>query len=178
MQMQKGINYLDKEKTIEELIDSYGKKLTNFVYTYVKDWGIAEDITQEVFITVFKKLDSFNNHSSLKTWVYTIAANKSKDYLRKGYFKKNILSNMIRFIMSEEKTPEKVLLEKVHHLELAESFMKLPVNYREVIFLYYYEELSTTEISELLETKISTVKSRLIRARKILKNHFQERGDS
>nr|WP_231620668.1 sigma factor [Fictibacillus sp. 7GRE50] len=58
----------------------YGEEIKRLVYTFVKNWQQAEDITQDVYIALYTKLDTFRGESTLKSWIYTIAINKSKDF--------------------------------------------------------------------------------------------------
>ncbi|MFA6919366.1 MAG: sigma-70 family RNA polymerase sigma factor, partial [Patescibacteria group bacterium] len=79
------------EKSLEVLIQKYLKPIYNFVYRYVGDMANAEDLTQEVFVKVWKNIKKFDRKKSFKTWIFCIAKNTAFDYLRK---KKSIpLSN-------------------------------------------------------------------------------------
>ncbi|WLR43303.1 sigma-70 family RNA polymerase sigma factor [Bacillus carboniphilus] len=70
------------EKFLREVMTDHGTSLLKLVYSYVKNWTSAEDIVQETFITFSQKYHQFKGNSSLKTWLYQIAINKAKDYLR------------------------------------------------------------------------------------------------
>ncbi|WP_121680957.1 sigma-70 family RNA polymerase sigma factor [Falsibacillus albus] len=163
---------LDAAAMLESLIDQYERAVTQFAYTYVKDWGAAQDISQEVFIKIYEKLDSFQHRSSMKTWIFSITANQCKDYLRSLEGKKRKLSSFVQniFTQNDEKTPEQIIEEKQSNDSLAQDVLSLPVKYREIIILYYYEELNTNEIASLLDISGSTVRTRLDRARKQLKD--------
>ncbi|WP_257350231.1 sigma-70 family RNA polymerase sigma factor [Pseudalkalibacillus decolorationis] len=158
----------DANTVIEEAIRKYGKQLTNFVFSYVKDWSTAEDVVQDSFIKAFRKYDSFKGDSSLKTWLYRIAANQSKDYLKSSYFKRVILSNIISTKNNREKSSEGETDD-----DLAYFVLKLPIKYREVIILHYYEELGVQQIANLLQMNESTIKTRLRRARTLLKDKLE-----
>ncbi|WP_157800953.1 sigma-70 family RNA polymerase sigma factor [Bacillus solitudinis] len=163
--------FKNKEQLIEELIELYAKQITNFSFTYVKDWGMAEDITQDVFIKVYDNLDTFRHEGSLKTWIYQIAANRSKDILRNSYFKTTIVSDLLESLMPKKgnTSPEDTVIQIAEDKTLAKNVLALPVKYREVIILYYYHEMSSTEISQFLQVNVGTVKSRLQRGRQRLK---------
>ncbi|MFS0862094.1 sigma-70 family RNA polymerase sigma factor [Fredinandcohnia sp. 179-A 10B2 NHS] len=162
----------DTSTFIEDLINKYERQITNFVYTYVKDWSAAQEITQDVFIKAYEKSYTFEGRSNVKTWLFTIAANQSKDYLRalerrkKGL--KYLFSNMITNV--EKNTPETIFITNESNQTLAESVLALPVIYREVVILFYYEDLPTKEIGDLLQMSSSTVRTRLNRARQMLKS--------
>lgn len=165
----------NKEQLIMNLMNSHGEKLIRLAYTYVKDWGKAEDIVQDVFITCFTKLETYRGDASLQTWLYRITVNRCKDYLKSWTFKNIKFSDVVlSFTKSRSELPELRLVTKDDHQELSEKVLSLSLKYREVIILHYYEELSIKEISSLLNVKISTVKVRLSRARSLLKNMYTD----
>ncbi|WP_175990060.1 sigma-70 family RNA polymerase sigma factor [Bacillus sp. Marseille-Q1617] len=166
-----------KNHLIESLIDEYEISITKLAYFYVQDWPAAQDICQDVFIKVYDALDQFNHQSSYKTWIYRIAINKCKDYKKSAYFRKStVVDKFHRFFNKEiAATPEQVLLQTEEQTSLSAQIFTLPVKYREIILLYYYEELTTREISELLNINSSTVRTRLERGRQKLKTMLERR---
>ncbi|WP_099354073.1 sigma-70 family RNA polymerase sigma factor [Fredinandcohnia onubensis] len=161
------IKYMDNEEKIKWLMDEYGQNVIMLAYTYVNQKQLAEDIAQEVFIKCYEKLDSFRHESSYKTWLYRITINKCKDVLRSSSYKYLIFTDYIR----SKKLIHSAESESIHNEEkllIAKQVMALPVKLREVIILYYYQDLKTAEIAEMLNSNISTVKTRLHRARNIL----------
>lgn len=167
------IDLNNKEQLIIKLMNSHGEKLVRLAYTYVKDWGKAEDIVQDVFITCFTKLETYRGDASLQTWLYRITVNRCKDYLKSWTFKNIKFSDVILSLTkSKSEQPELRLVNKDDHHELSEKVLSLSLKYREVIILHYYEELSIKQISELLNVKVSTVKVRLSRGRLLLKNMY------
>jgi RNA polymerase sigma-70 factor, ECF subfamily len=165
------------ERLIENLIDEYEAQVTKLVYLYVKDWSTAQDITQEVFIKAFHALHQFNQKSSYKTWIYRIAINQCKDYKRSAYFRKNMIVNKFHSILNKETavTPEQEIIKNEENDSVAFHIFSLPLKYREIILLYYYEELSTQEIAEMLGINPSTVRTRLDRGREKLKKTMEGR---
>ncbi|WP_102028164.1 sigma-70 family RNA polymerase sigma factor [Salirhabdus sp. Marseille-P4669] len=154
---------------MKNIMNQYGRSLMNFAYTYVKDWSLAEDIIQEVFISVYRYSELKQVHS-LKSWLYMITSNKCKDFLRKSYVKNDILAGIRGYFWKDHHhTPEKILLSTSKNKMISLHILNLPVKYREVIILFYYEDLSIKEIGELLQQKESTVKSKLLRGREKLK---------
>ncbi|WP_227939507.1 sigma-70 family RNA polymerase sigma factor [Alkalihalobacillus deserti] len=158
------------ERRLEHLMDQYGEQLIRLAYTYVKDWGKAEDIVQDVFLTCYLKLDSFRHESSYKTWLYRITINRCKDNFKRWSFK-NIFyyASLSDKRHPVEESPESVFLNKINKEEIESLIFTLPIIYREMIILFYYEEMSLRQISQLLDVKSSTLKSRLSRARELLK---------
>lgn len=158
---------------IGELMDLYGKQLINLAYTYCKDWGMAEDIVQEVFLNAYRKMDTFEGNSSYKTWLYAITINKSKDFLRKPFRRESFMQRIFHKRNSNQPTPEEMVIGKDAQQDLASEVMNLPVKYREMIILYYYEEISALEAADLLNIPHSTAKTRLQRGRQLLRKQLE-----
>jgi RNA polymerase sigma-70 factor, ECF subfamily len=159
----------------EQLIDLYGEKLTRLAYTYVKDWGKSEDIVQDTFISFYEKQSQFRGDCSVKNWLFKITVNRCKDVLKSSAYKKMIFLNILDHVMpTNNNTPEIKLVVNEEYEQLAKHVMKLPVKYRECIILYYQEELTVPEISQLLSMKEATIKTRLHRARQQLKISMQD----
>ncbi|WP_413375886.1 sigma-70 family RNA polymerase sigma factor [Alkalihalobacillus sp. 1P02AB] len=164
-----------KELIFEMIMDEYGEKLIRLAYGYLKDWGLAEDVVQEVFIKCHHRLESFRMDSSIQTWLYSITSNQCKDVLRSTYFKR-MISNISIFKTNPEArtTPELILLEHEKDQQMTNALLTLPVKYREVLILFYYEDASILEISQILRTNENTVKTRLHRGKKLLKKMIEE----
>ncbi|WP_257141132.1 sigma-70 family RNA polymerase sigma factor [Bacillus sp. AFS015802] len=171
--MERELGISDRSRSslgyFEEIIEMYEKAVVQFAYTYVKDWSVAEDISQEVFLKVYKNIGKFEERSKLKTWLFSITANQCKDYIRSTNRKAKWWNNLLQtFQNRDEVTPETIILQSEENESLGEDLLCLPVKYREVLVLYYYEELSTEEIGQLLKINGSTVRTRLHRGRQQL----------
>lgn len=159
-------DYNSDEELLEHLIALYGESIKKLSFTYVKSWTIAEDLTQETFIASYKKLKDFRGESSYKAWLYKIAINKCKDFLRSKWYRFGI-----PFELNKEKAATELnsvednLIGKEDDSLLAQSVLALPQIYREVIILHYYEDLKIWEIEELTGIKQETIKTRLRRAK-------------
>jgi RNA polymerase sigma-70 factor, ECF subfamily len=166
-----GVDESGKAQLIERLIDDHEQQILKLIYFYVNDWSSAQDICQEVFIKAYNALDDFNQESTYKTWIYRIAINKCKDYKKSAYFRKNTIVDRFHRLLNKEEagSPEDELLRSEHNDTVAQHIFSLPIKYREAIILYYYEDLSTDEIGELLKVNPSTVRTRLNRGREKLK---------
>jgi RNA polymerase sigma-70 factor (ECF subfamily) len=160
------------DEKIEELMNSYGNEVLRIAYLYLKDKYLAEDVFQEVFIKVYKNFSKLKKSSSEKNWIMTITINTCRDVLRISWFKKVILSKDVyddSFVDICENVDDKVI-NKIQYEELLKQVMDMPRKYKEIIILYYYEELSTRDISKVLRIPEGTVRSRLFRARTVLKS--------
>jgi RNA polymerase sigma-70 factor, ECF subfamily len=158
------------------LMREYGQRVLWLSYSYVKDKNLAEDITQDVFLNCYEKLGTFREESSIKTWIYRITTNRCKDVMKSRVYKyKKITQSLFDQFVSKDDTPEVVLMRKAEEKELSLAVLALPLKYREVIFLYYFENQKVDEISKLLSINANTVKTRLFRGRELIKQMY-ERG--
>ncbi|WP_240688107.1 sigma-70 family RNA polymerase sigma factor [Pseudalkalibacillus hwajinpoensis] len=167
------IDLTNKDAVLETIMGEYGESVVWLAYSYLKDKAKAEDIAQEVFIICYTKLDSFNNEASLKSWVLTITANKCKDVL-KSWSHRNIVfaQSLLSTFKHQDSSPDFQLVGLEENQELTKNILKLPIKYREVIFLHYFEDLKVQEISDFLSIKENSVKTRLRRARILLKEMY------
>ncbi|MCM3621852.1 sigma-70 family RNA polymerase sigma factor [Brevibacillus borstelensis] len=166
-----------REQVIKEWVAAYHALVFRTVYYYVKNRAIAEDLTQEVFVKAFQKFDSFREDANPKTWLYRIAINTAKDYLR-SWNHRHLLFTSVFYEKSSSQTIEQQVMQQFQNDELVQNVMGLPTKYREVIVLYYFEEMRTPEIAEILALKESTVRVRLSRGleklRQLLKGGDQD----
>lgn len=163
------------------IMDKYGDEVKRLVYTYVKSYADTEDVTQEIFVTVYRKLSSFQGNSSFRTWLYAIAINKCKDHLKSWQYRNKKLKEKLlranKINLTGTDSPEVQLLKQNETNQLFNQIMALSVKYREVIILFYFRDLSTKEISNILNVKEATVRTRLSRGRESLKKLLlEERG--
>ncbi|MFC4558300.1 sigma-70 family RNA polymerase sigma factor [Virgibacillus kekensis] len=168
-------------RAIEKIMDLYGDEIKRLIYTYVKNTADTDDVTQEVFVTVYKKLDTFKGQSSLRSWIYSIAINKAKDHLRSWQSRNKRLKDRLiqsaRVKKDTSDSPEDHTLKQSEFSSLLNQVMGLPIKYREVIVLHYFKELSTKEIADALSMKEVSVRTRLKRGRDKLKQLLSaERG--
>jgi RNA polymerase sigma-70 factor (ECF subfamily) len=158
---------------LESLMDRYGTEIFRLAYSYVKRREAAEDIAQEVFIKCYEKLNIFRGDSSYKTWLFRITINRCKDVLRTWACKNLIFIDSPYKNHANSRTGEDQLLQNEENQAVANAIFSLPVKYREVIILRYYEDLSILEISDLLDMNSNTLKSRIFRAHEMLKKKLK-----
>ncbi|NRD80116.1 RNA polymerase sigma factor [Bacillus sp. BRMEA1] len=159
-----------KEKSLETLIANHGVSLRKFAFRFVRDWIVVDDIMQEVYLKAFLKVNTLMDGSSIKSWLFTVTANQCKDYLRLKYVKNTILTDnfettplqMVEFV-------EKKVIEQFDLLQLQKVINTLPNQYREPLVMRYYDHLSYMEISDILNLGIQTIKTRIHRAKKLIK---------
>ncbi|RPF53193.1 sigma-70 family RNA polymerase sigma factor [Aquisalibacillus elongatus] len=174
-------NLTEQERltVLETCMNQYGHDIFRLVHSYVHNYSDADDLTQDVFVKVYEKIHTFNGESSLKSWIYRIAINTCKDYLRSFQSKQRKLKEKFQQLLNEPEipTPEEQSIEQETHSQLLLYVDQLPLKYREIIILYYFEELSLNELSEALGLNNNTAKARLRRARERLKLKLEDGGE-
>jgi len=154
-----------QELAFQQAVEEHTEYLLKIAFLYVKDWPTAEDIVQEVFLTYYEKFEQFEKRSSLKTYLIRMTINKCKDYLKSWRYRKQSLTT--NFFMSKQ--DRRRVVEYAERLDIANAVLDLPIHLREVVIHYYYEEQSVLEVAQLLSVSDNTVKTRLRRARQLLK---------
>ena len=133
-------------------------------FGYMKNRDDADDITQNVFLKLFKSDTAFENPEHLRSWLIRVTANECKSIFRAPWRKTENI----------EDYAEQLAMPTPKHTELLSTVMGMPEKYRVIIYLFYYEEYSTEEIAGLLGIPPATVRTRLARGRKRLKNILTE----
>lgn len=151
---------------IEKVIEKHLNMLLQIAYHNLKYTSDADDIVQEVFIKLLSCSD-FKDEVYLKSWLIRVTINLCKDYNKSAWRKKTEQLIEITEIIEP--------IQEVSH-EILEEVRKLPVKYRNIIYLYYFQEYTVPEISKIFEKNINTVQSQLNRARKKLKTILLEGG--
>lgn len=175
----------DPTAALEQLMVEYGTKVLHLAFYYLKDRQLAEDVAQEVFIKAYRNWDSFRGDSSPYTWLYKITMNLCRDKARSSWWRKMLPSEDPRTTAGStgfdspggpEEQPEEAALKADQREAIMKHVMKLPDAYREVIILYYYNDLSAVEIAEVLGQNENTIKTRLFRGRNMLKEVLMKGG--
>lgn len=172
----------DRSAAIERLMQEYGTKVLHLAYYYLKDRHLAEDVAQEVFVKAFRNWDSFRGESSPYTWLYRITVNLCRDKARSAWWRRLLPSDDPRSatddleLSTADDGPEDAAILGEERELLMEHVMALPEAYREAIVLYYYQDLSTVEIAEVTGQNENTIKTRLFRARAMLKQQLLKGG--
>ncbi len=170
-------NYLaGDEKSLEVLINRYLKPIYSFVYRYVGNGEAAEDITQEVFVKVWRNLKKFDQNKSFKTWIFHIAKNTSFDFLKKkkaipfSEFENEEGENKLIETLANPTPLPSELLEQVGIEEMLNVIInQLAPKYRMVLFLRCNDHFTFREIAETLGESINTIKTRYRRGIAILR---------
>lgn len=170
------VNNNNKE-AYRELILKYQNKIFSTAYKFTNDHGEAQDLTQDIFLKIYKNINRFNKNSKLSTWIYKISINTCLDW-KKKHNKATLLTlddipnvnngstnSIDDYIINNEKK------QLIHN-----AVKQLPDIYKTVVILYHFNNRSYNEISKILSIPTKTVETRLYRARKKIKEflHKQE----
>ena len=154
------------------LMDRYKNDLLHFLIRFVGSTAAAEDVFQEAFLQVHISAETFDLSRRFKPWLFTIAANKGRDWHRK-HSKRTMMSlsqdvggegegaRFVDLLEGDQEMPEANLLETEQANQVREAVDALPSHLREILLLSYFQQMSYVQISESLQIPLGTVKSRL-----------------
>lgn len=158
-----------------ELFQTYSKEVYRTCYYMVHDAADAEDLCQEVFITLFRS--QWQNIDHLKAWIIKVTVNTCLNHLkRKSSLQQKLTANLYLFRGSPEPPVEKLAEQKETKLEWAGYMSRLPVKIRAVLTLRYMHEFSLAEISGMLAIPLGTVKSRQHKGLRLMKKILEDAG--
>lgn len=156
------------EQEYNRIVDDYIDVVYKMAVSYTKSYHDANDIVQNVFMKLYQKSPTFNDEDHIRHWLIRVTINESKN-LWNSFWRKNIaLENDYEVYEKTEgtvKDQDNVVLDAI---------MTLPKKYRVVIHLYYYEGYQANQIAEILKEKESTIRTRLVRARAMMKEQLKE----
>lgn len=173
-QFIKKLKQCDK-KAFGELYNEYAGLIKAIAYRYVKDWDNAEDILQETFVTIYRKIHQFAGKGSFEGWIKRIAVNNCLRFINEK--QKRYFDDIDSFQIAENKDIEQVNVEDAKSLvsntdfsqkEILDVVSELPDGFRIVFSMYVLEKYKHKEIAELLGISESTSKTQLLRARKLI----------
>ena len=168
----------------DQLVRSFEKKVYNTALRYCKNPDDAFDISQDVFLRVYRYISDFKGDSSLSTWIYRITVNLCTDYVRKDktnktvpLYSSNDEEEYELQLPDDSPSPEELYETKEKIDLLRKAIDNLPDDHREIIVLRDINGLQYEEIARVLEINVGTVKSRISRARDKLKSILLQNGN-
>ncbi len=160
------LNQRVSETDFRRLVEEHGRQVYNIVLFMVQDSMLAEDITQEVFMRIYRYLDRFRGDAKLSTWIYRITRNCCLNHLKREKRQRELAQ--LPEDLPGENSPEKELIQAEQQALVRQAVGRLPSEQRLAIALYYFHERSYTEVATLMELPLNTVKSHLRRAKQAL----------
>src|SRR5258708_654654 len=176
-----------RDHSFDDLVAAYEKKIFNVIYRILGDYDEAADVTQETFISAYKGFQGFRGDAKVYTWLYQIAINHCRNRLRQRGRMRRIQVDSLdqprdwedseggqeREIPDLSQAPHTVLEEKEFRERLLDAMQSLPPDYREVVVLREIQGLSYNEISDATRLSLDNVKTRLSRARAMLRRKLE-----
>lgn len=161
----------------EELFMLYREDVFRFAFLVVRDPSLAQDVVQEAFLKVFRSIEKFQFRSSFKSWLYRVAVNEAITILRRRKIKEELeptpgATREQGGIAARDWQPEEAFLDGEERRLLRIAIGQLDPVHRSVVVLKYFHEFSDMEIASIIGCPPGTVKSRLHRARDLLRHHM------
>ena len=168
---------------VSDLSDSYGAKIYQLAFRYLRNREDAEEVAQDVLLKVYQKIDAFRGDAALSSWIYRITFNAAMSRLRE--FKQNLPNALEKPSDEDSQPPKREVIdwspladEEMLRTEMRQALVRalkdMPVLYRAPVILRDVQGLSTEEASAVLHVKEQTLKSRLHRGRLMLREHLSD----
>jgi RNA polymerase sigma-70 factor (ECF subfamily) len=159
-------------KAFEALVEKYQRPMFNVALRIINDYEDAADITQAAFVKAYESLRQFDSRYKFYSWLYRITVNGSLNFING----RRRFEGLDEGIVSPEKSADEVFSDQDTSRTVEEALMKLSPDYRVVIVLSHFNDLSYREISDVLGIPEKRVKSRLFTARQLLKSLLINKG--
>lgn len=175
------------EEAYQELIDRYEQPVYSVVYRLLENPGDASDVVQEVFLKVFRSVNSFREQSSLRTWIYRIALNEAHNHRR--WFTRHCRREIsienesgdrrspLELASDPGRSPFDQALDNENRTLIERALAKINPVFRTAVVLRDIQNLSYEEIADILQVSLGTVKSRILRGREALRRELTQRPD-
>lgn len=168
----------EKDVVLKNLVHTHGKRLHRFLTNSIGSRDEANDIAQQAFMEAVRSYETYNGQSELSTWLYGIAMNLVRNHLSRSPTRKYEFVNeaTLAHIPSPTLPPAEAAEQAQHMRHLDEAFSELNPDMRDVLTLVVVDELTYEQAATRLAIPVGTVRSRVSRARVLLKSKLQERG--
>lgn len=161
---------------LADIIREYRDGLIFYLNSIVGDIGVAEELAEDTFVLLGTKKPRDKGKSSFKTWLYTIGRNIALNYLKKSSKKNEVSIDECVEIASDGKTPEASFIRDEQKIMLHSAMQKLKPEYRQILWLIYFENFSNKEAATVMKKSVHNVETLVYRARKSLKTQLEMEG--
>ena len=176
------------EQALSDLADTYGSKIHQLAFRYLRNKEDAEEVAQDVLFKVHRKVGEFRGDAALSSWIYRITFNAAMSRLRSGSYQRALEEQRLAAANESDETNDRPRFEPVDWSEMADenlfksqlrkrlfsAVLALPVIYRAPVMLRDIQGMSTEEASAMLHVKDQTLKSRLHRGRLMLRKQLAD----
>ena len=169
--------FLDGDNSgLEELVEMYNHSLIFYVNGFVNNIAISEDVVADTFVELIVRKYRFKNDFLFKTWLFKIARNNAIDYLRKQSKRQSMPVEDFENELSDNETLENIILKKEQNKQLYGAMKYMHNDYKDVLHLVYFENMSYNEASIVLGKNIKQIKNLVYRAKQALKLGLEQEG--
>lgn len=169
--------FLNGDKSaMAELIRNYRDGLILYLNTVTGDIGLAEELAEETFVRLGTRRPKDKGGSSFKTWLYTIARNLAIDCLRRRSKTTHVPLEDVEQSLAAEEELEELMIKDERRIAVHRALDKLNENYRQVLWLTYFEDLTAKQASEIMQKSPHAVEVMLSRAKETLRNQLRKDG--
>ena len=161
---------------ITEIVENYKDGLILYLNGYVNNIFIAEELTEDTFFRLVIKKPKYSGKSTFKSWLYAIGRNVAVDYIRHNSKILNVPIDDVENYLIEEENLEQSYIKEENMLIVNKALNELIPEYRNVLWLTYFEEFSNKETAIILKKTERQIKNLLYRARKALKSKLEKEG--
>ena len=170
------------QQAFDELLEAHRRPVVRVIYRMIQNAPVAEELAQEVFLRVYRARERYEPAASFKTWIYRIAVNRTRNWLRdhqEESWREESLDrerpgHLPRQFVDPAPSPERLLLSQDDGRRLRHMLAILPGRQRDAVLLHKFEDLSYAEISVVLGCSVPALKSLLFRAYAALRTHLEQ----
>ena len=164
------------EGALVRLIDTYKEGLMLYLNGIVSDWAAAEELTEDTFLKLVLKKPRFSAKSGFKTWLYTIGRNVAIDHLRRSAKTVDTAFEDLASYIQDEYDLERLYIIEQRKITVHRALKKLNTDYRQVLWLLYFEDLSHAEAAAVMKKNARQMKNLVYRAKSALKSELDKEG--
>ncbi|NLL63123.1 MAG: RNA polymerase sigma factor [Ruminococcaceae bacterium] len=164
------------DKGLAEIVREYSDGLTLYINGIVNNIHVAEELMEETLFKIITKKPRFNAKHSFKTWLYTIGRNVAIDYLRKEKRQSSTPVEELENYLEDETDLERGYIAEERKIMVHKALKKLHTDYRQVLWLIYFEELSSAEAAVVMKKNARQMKNLVYRAKSALKSELDKEG--
>ena len=161
---------------ITEIVENYKDGLILYLNGYVNNIFVAEELTEDTFFRLMIKKPKYSGKSTFKSWLYAIGRNVAVDYIRHNSKILNVPIDDVENYLIEEQSLEQAYIKEENKIIVNKALNELIPEYRNVLWLTYFEEFSNKETAIILKKTERQIKKLLYRARKALKSKLEKEG--
>ncbi len=171
----KKLKKITKQKQLfRELITPLYEDFNRYVFSIVRNRNMRDDVVQNSLVLAYSKIDSIQDISKFKSWLFTIGKREAVTMLETYNRTVSLDHNIIEFVPGNTYLPEEFLINQETKKEIIQIINQLNEHHRDIILLKYFAELSLGEISQILNVKYGTIRTRHMRAKSIIADKLKD----